>query len=65
MPKLKSCSSAKKRFKISSKGKVLKKKGFARHKMEKKAGSRKMNLRSLAILNKTDSKLIKRLLPYS
>lgn len=65
MPKLKSSSAVKKRFKITASGKVMKKKAFARHKLEKKSSQRKMDLRKSAILNKTDSKVIKRMLPYS
>ncbi|MFH1825194.1 MAG: 50S ribosomal protein L35 [Candidatus Firestonebacteria bacterium] len=65
MPKLKSNSGAKKRFKITKRGKVLKKRAFARHKLEKKQKSRKMHLRKAAVLNKVDANAIKRMLPYS
>ena len=65
MPKLKSDSSAKKRFRFSKKGKVMKKKAGARHIMEHKDKNRTLSLRKKGILNKTDSKVIKHLLPYS
>jgi large subunit ribosomal protein L35 len=65
MPKLKSVSGAKKRFKITKKGKVLKKKAYARHKLEKKLKRRKMYLKKPAVLNKVDAKVVKRMLPYS
>jgi large subunit ribosomal protein L35 len=64
MPKMKSDSAAKKRFKFSKKGKVLKKKAGARHIMEHKDKNRTLGLRKKGVLRKTDADLIKRLLPY-
>ena len=65
MPKLKSDSSAKKRFKISKRGKVMKKKAGARHIMEHKDKNSTLNLRKKGSLNKVDGKVIKHLLPYN
>jgi len=64
MPKLKSDSSAKKRFKFSKRGKVMKKKAGARHIMEHKGKNRKLSLRKRRTFNKTEADVIKRLLPY-
>jgi len=64
MPKMKSSSCAKKRFRITRKGKVIKYKAGRRHKLELKSPNRKLGLRQVAVLNKTDSKLIRKLLPY-
>ena len=64
MPKMKSSSCAKKRFRITRKGKVIKKKAGTRHKLEIKSPNRKLGLRRVGVLNKTDAKLIKKLLPY-
>nr|YP_009313109.1 Ribosomal protein L35 [Dermonema virens]SCW21363.1 Ribosomal protein L35 [Dermonema virens] len=44
MPKLKSSSSVKKRFKITSSGYVLRRKASKSHLLEKKSQSRKKNL---------------------
>lgn len=65
MPKLKTKSGLKKRFKITGSGKVVKKKCCARHKLEKKSKRKKLTLRKELILNKTDAKVIRRLIPYS
>lgn len=64
MPKLKSCSGVKKRFKISSTGKVKRKKAFARHILSKKSSARMRNLRKAGTSVDGDSKRIKKLLPY-
>ncbi|OGF46026.1 MAG: 50S ribosomal protein L35 [Candidatus Firestonebacteria bacterium RIFOXYC2_FULL_39_67] len=65
MPKMKSDSSAKKRFRFSKKGKVMKKKAGARHIMEHKGKNRKRSLRKSRSLGKAEAYVIKRLLPYS
>lgn len=64
MPKMKTHSGAKKRFKITSSGKVFHKHPGLRHLLAGMKSSRGRNLRKPAILNKTDSKAIKRYLPY-
>jgi len=64
MPKMKTRTSVKKRFKLNSKNKVKRKKAFARHILSKKSSSRVRKMRKAEGLNLTDTKLIKRLLPY-
>ena len=65
MPKMKSKSCVKKRFKISKLGKIMKRRCGARHKMENKSKSRKQNFRKDYVLRKTEADVIKKLLPYS
>lgn len=64
MPKLKSHSGSKKRFKITGRGKVMHKKAGARHLLQGMSSSRSRQLRRPDTLNATQSRVIKRLLPY-
>jgi large subunit ribosomal protein L35 len=64
MPKLKSHSGAKKRFKITGRGKVKYKKAGARHLLQGMSASRSRQLRRPDTLPKAEEKVIKRLLPY-
>ena len=65
MPKIKSHSGAKKRFFISKKGKVKHKQQGLRHLLTGMAPAHGRKLRKLKILNRTDSKMIKKLIPYA
>lgn len=65
MPKLKTHSGAKKRFKVTACGKIKRKKAFARHILTKKSSKRLRKLRKAGTLNLTDTKKIKKLLPYA
>jgi large subunit ribosomal protein L35 len=64
MPKLKSVSGAKKRFKLTGTGKIKRKKAFASHILTKKSNKRKRNLRKATTVTAEDTSNIKRLLPY-
>ena len=64
MPKLKTHSGAKKRFKLSSTGKVKRAHAFKSHILNKKNTKRKRNLRGVVIADKTNVKAIKRMIPY-
>ncbi len=64
MPKLKTHRGAAKRFSLTGKGKVKRSKAFASHILTSKTTKRKRNLRKSAILDKTNEKEIKRLIPY-
>lgn len=59
MPKKKSHRGAKKRFKITSSGKLKRRKGFKGHLLEKKSSSRKRQLKKGALVPDTISKKIK------
>lgn len=64
MPKMKTHSSAKKRFKRTGSGKIKRFQAGARHLLRKKSKKAKLNLRgSVVIKCKGDEKRIKALLP--
>jgi len=66
MPKMKTNSSAKKRFKVSATGKVLHKQAGKRHNLGSKSQTRIRNLRKKAVLSKGHSEsLLKFKMPYS
>jgi large subunit ribosomal protein L35 len=64
MPKLKSHSGSKKRFKISARGKVMHKRAGARHLLQGMSSSRSRQLRRPDQLSNVQAKMIKTLLPY-
>jgi large subunit ribosomal protein L35 len=64
MPKLKTRRGAAKRFSITAKGKVKRRKGFLRHILTNKTSKQKRHLRRRTLVDKADEKSIKRLLPY-
>ena len=63
MPKIKTNSGAKKRFRITKKGKVLKSNSRKNHLLEKKTSKRKRKLRKSSESAKSDRGRIKRMLP--
>ena len=65
MPKLKTKSSAKKRFKISARGKVISAQAGKRHGMIKRANRQIRKQRGTAIMSKQDGKIVKSYMPYS
>lgn len=65
MPKVKSNSGAKKRFRVTRKGKVVRAKGFKGHLLEGKSAKRKRRLRGTDLTSETETKRIKRMLPYA
>lgn len=64
MPKIKTHSGAKKRFKISKNGKILRAHTNKRHILNKKTTKRKRGLRKTAVTDKTNAAQVKKLLPY-
>ncbi len=64
MPKIKSHSGAKKRFKISKGGKVIRAHAFKSHILNKKTTKRKRGLRKTTVADKTNVAAVKRLVPY-
>ena len=59
MPKMKTKSSAKKRFKVTGTGKIKRKHAFKSHILTKKATKRKRNLTKATLVDKSDVKNIK------
>ena len=64
MPKIKTHSGAKKRFKISKKGKVIRAHANKSHILNKKSAKRKRGLRKTVVMDKTNVAQIKKLIPY-
>lgn len=64
MPKLKTHSGAKKRFKFTKDGKVKRAHAYKRHILNKKSTKLKRHLRKAAYADGTNVKAIKLLLPY-
>lgn len=63
MPKMKTHRGAAKRFKITSTGKIRRRRAFMNHMLEKKSPKRKRNLSAPdAVVSGEDSKRIRRLL---
>ncbi|MFZ4633091.1 MAG: 50S ribosomal protein L35 [Saprospiraceae bacterium] len=62
MPKMKTHSSAKKRFKVTGSGKIKHASATMRHMMRKKTTKQKRHLRGGAIVNVADHARIERLL---
>ena len=65
MPKLKTKSSAKKRFKISARGKVIMAQAGKRHGMIKRPNSQIRKWRGTTTMSKHDGKIVKSYMPYS
>lgn len=65
MPKMKSKSSAKKRFKVLGNGGVKRSFAYKRHILTKKTTKRKRQLRGTTMIHESDSLSIKKMLPYS
>ena len=60
MPKMKTKSSAKKRFKVTGTGKIKRKHAFKSHILTKKSKKRKFKLTHSTLVNDSDSDNIKR-----
>ena len=65
MPKLKSKSGAKKRFRTTATGKVRSNFAKKRHNLRKRAQKMKRNSRGTQILSDADAKIVKSYLPYA
>ena len=62
MPKMKSNSGAKKRFKLTAKGRVKRQKAYRSHILTKKSPKRKRNLRQDTLVDKADEARVKKLI---
>lgn len=65
MPKMKTKSSCKKRFKITAKGRVKAGQAGKRHGMIKRSNKFLRNARGTTVLSAPDAKIIKTMMPYS
>jgi len=64
MPKLKTHRGAAKRFSLTGTGRVKRSKAYASHILTTKTAKRKRNLRKSTLMDFTNEKAIKKLLPY-
>jgi large subunit ribosomal protein L35 len=62
MPKMKTNSSAKKRFKLTATGKIKRKHAYKRHILTKKTNDQKRRLGHSALVSDADMGLVKRML---
>ncbi|MCL2673150.1 MAG: 50S ribosomal protein L35 [Alphaproteobacteria bacterium] len=64
MPKMKTKSAVKKRFKLTATGKVKAGHAYKRHCLGCKSQKMKRNARGTAVLQKGDANLVKHFMPY-
>ncbi|NJN41321.1 MAG: 50S ribosomal protein L35 [Flammeovirgaceae bacterium] len=65
MPKIKTKSGAKKRFKVTGTGKIKRKKAYLRHILTKKGTKQKRRLGNSTVVKKVDENNIRPMLPYA
>ena len=65
MPKMKTNRGAAKRFKLTGSGKIKRNKAYASHILTKKSTKRKRNFRKGGLVDQTNERSIKRILPYA
>ena len=64
MPKVKTNRGAAKRFKATGSGKIKRRKAYTSHILTKKSTKQKRNLRKAGLVDETNVKAVKRMLPY-
>ena len=64
MPKMKTSRAAAKRFKVTGSGKLLRNKAYKSHILTKKSQKRKRNLRKQTVVDQSNVKNMKKILPY-
>ncbi|MBQ7065077.1 MAG: 50S ribosomal protein L35 [Firmicutes bacterium] len=64
MPKMKSKRAAAKRFSVTGTGKLKRFKAYKSHILTKKTTKRKRNLRKATMMDATNEKVMKKVLPY-
>ena len=65
MPKIKTNRMARKKFGLNKNGKVKRAHAFHSHNTGKKSAKRKRNLSKMGLVDKTNAKAIRRLIPYA
>ena len=65
MPKIKTKKAAAKRFSITATGKFKYPRANKQHILGKKSPKRKMTLRKMAVVDKTNEAAVRRMLPYA
>lgn len=65
MPKLKSKKAASKRFRVTATGKFKYPRANKQHILGKKSPKRKMTLRKMGVVDKTNEAAVRKMLPYA
>ena len=65
MPKMKTKRAAAKRFKTTGTGKLVRNKAYKSHILTKKSPKRKRNLRKATVMDQSNVKNMKKVLPYA
>ena len=65
MPKMKTKRAAAKRFKTTGTGKLVRNNAYKSHILTKKSPKRKRNLRKATVLDQSNVKNMKKVLPYA
>jgi large subunit ribosomal protein L35 len=65
MPKMKTKSSAKKRFVVRASGSIKRSQAFKRHILTKKTTKNKRQLRGMTAVHDADTKQIRAMMPYA
>ncbi len=64
MPKLKTRKAASKRFRVTSTGKIMRRKAFKNHLLQHKSANKKRNLSKMAVVDESDAENVRLMLPY-
>ena len=64
MPKLKTKSGAKKRFRVTGTGKVKAAPAYKRHNLRKRSQKMKRQARGMEVLNPSDQRVARKFMPY-
>ena len=64
MPKIKTSRGAAKRFKVTGSGKIKRGKAYRRHILSTKTPKQKRQLRGTQVIDPTNERAIRRLIPY-
>jgi large subunit ribosomal protein L35 len=65
MPKMKSCSGAKKRFRFTATGKVIRSHSGKKHNLRKRSNRMLRQARGTTIMQECDARIIRHHLPYA
>ena len=65
MPKMKTKSGAKKRFKVSASGRIKRGQAFKRHILTKKTPKAKRQLRGMTGVHDSDKAMVRAMMPYA
>lgn len=65
MPKMKTKSSAKKRFRVTGTGKVLMNHAYKRHMLRRRPQKMKRSARGTRVMSKPDQRIVLQFMPYA